>query len=63
MPSYCIYGSQRRTFFKGTATPVPDIVQISAQFLADIGLLIPGTAWLAPFINPIIGEFITTDNF
>lgn len=63
MGSYCAYGSRRRTNFKDTEIPVPDLVQISAQFLADIGLLITGTEWLEPFVNTIIGEFISTDSF
>lgn len=63
MTNYCAYGARRRTNFKDTEIPVPDIVQIGASFLADIGLLIPGTEWLAPFLEVLIGQYITTDAF
>lgn len=63
VPVYCLYGSRKRTVFKDTEVPVPDVVQISTQLLADIGLLVTGTQWLAPFLDAIIGRYITTEAF
>lgn len=63
MTVYCANGAEPKPYLPGTTTPMPDVIQIGVELLTAAALIGTDTEWLMPFLEPIIGSYLTTATF